>query len=128
MNNFIKKQSDLPIISKLISAYKKWQEILIHFPKTSRSTLGSKIDLFLIETIELLFISASSTKQEKLPILAKANIKLDLAKFFLQVAWQIKAIGNKKYISVSADLEEVGRMLGGWVKDLKKKLPHEAEE
>ena len=128
MNNFIKKQSDLPIISKLILTYKKWQEILIHFPKTSRSTLGAKIDLFLIQTLELIFISVGSSKQSKLPFLVKANFKLDLAKFFLQVAWQIKAIDNKKYIAVSSDLDEVGKMLGGWIKDLKKKLPLEAEE
>ena len=127
MNNFIKKTSDLPIIHKLNVAYVIWQQALTNFPRSARSTLGCKIDLFLLEMLELLFISASSCKADKLPILEKANTKLDLAKFFLQTAWQSKAIDNKKFIKISAELEEVGKMLGGWKNDLKK-LPQKAGE
>lgn len=123
MNNFIQKTSDLPIINKLNLAYTAWQQILVNLPKSCRPTLGRKIDLFLLETAELLFISANSARENKLPILEKANVKLDLAKFFLQIAWQLKAIDDKKYINVSAELEEVGKMLGGWKNELKKKLP-----
>jgi len=79
--------------------------------------------LHLLETSELLFISAHSSRENKLPILEKANIKLDLAKFFLQIAWQLKVLDNRKFIQISAELEEVGRMLGGWKNELKKKLP-----
>ena len=128
MNHFIQKTSDLPIIHKLNSAYAAWQQILINFPKSSRSTLGNKIDLLLLETTELLFVSATSTKEEKLPLLVKANLKLDLAKFLLQIAWQLKTIDNKKYIWISTELEDVGKMLGGWKNELKKKLPQEAGE
>lgn len=128
MNKFIQKTSDLPIISKLSSAYAIWQQTSVSFPKSCRQTLGRKIDLFLLETTELLFISAHSSQENKLPILEKANTKLDLAKFFLQIAWQLKALDNKKYICVSSELEEVGKMLGGWKNELKKKLPRKAGE
>lgn len=128
MNNFIQKTLDLPIINKLSSAYAAWQQISVNFPKSCRHTLGQKIDLHLLDTIELLFISAHSSRANKMPILEEANTKLDLAKFFLQVAWQLKALDNKKFIRISTELEEVGKMLGGWKNELKKKLPLEARE
>jgi hypothetical protein len=42
-----------------------------------------------------------------------------LLKFFLQVAWEIKALDNKKYIRLSEKLDEIGKMLGGWLKSIK---------
>lgn len=115
--------SSLPIIGKLTEAYKRWQDFLPNFPNPSRYTLGSKIDTFFIEVIESVVISTHLAKEEKLPYLNQATTKLDLLKFFLQIAWQIRAIDNKKYLILSGDLDEIGRMLGGWIRDLKKKLP-----
>lgn len=57
-------------------------------------------------------------KNQKLPYVQKAIIKLDLLKFFLQVAWEIKALDNKKFILLSEKLNEIGKMLGGWNRQL----------
>ncbi len=110
----------LPIIQKLIVAYKAWYEFLPHIPKTSRYTLGSKIDNCFLEIIEFLFFASCLNKQEKLPYLREASIKLDLLKFLLQVGWEFKTLDNKKYILLSKHLNEIGRMLGGWNKKLLK--------
>ena len=54
--------------------------------------------------------------------------KLDGIKFFLQVAWENKYIANEKYFALSENLNEIGRMLGGWKKGIenkeKKTPPH----
>jgi len=89
---------------------------LPHFSKTSRYTLGIKIDSLFIETTELIFTASHLNKEQKLPFLIKANGKLDLLKFFLQIAWEIKSLDNKKYAILSERLDEIGRMLGGWQK------------
>ncbi|MCX6721560.1 MAG: four helix bundle protein, partial [Candidatus Staskawiczbacteria bacterium] len=60
-----------------------------------------------------------SDKVEKLISLKGASVKLDLLKFFLQIAWEIKSLDNKKYVLLSERLDEIGRMLGGWIKVLK---------
>ena len=109
---------NLPIIQKLISAYKLWQEFLPHFPKTSRYSLGSKIDSLFLEVVEAIFLAGYSGKTEKIIYLRKVSLKLDSLKFFLQVSWEIKALDNKKYIRLSEHLNEVGRMLGGWIRQL----------
>ncbi|MDO8470617.1 MAG: four helix bundle protein [bacterium] len=108
-------------MQKLVSAYKLWHEYFPHFPKTSRYTIGEKIDTLFIEIIENVIIASFLSKQEKVPSIKNGLVKLDVLKFFLQVAWEIKAFDNKKYIELSEQLHEVGKMLGGWKKGLENK-------
>ncbi len=89
-----------------------------HIPKGARYSLGAKIDASLVETIEAIFIAGFLAKDKKLPYVEKAATKLDLAKFFLQIIWEIKALDNKKYALISEQLNAVGRMLGGWLRQI----------
>jgi len=69
--------------------------------------------------IEGIIKASISDRLEKLISLKNASVKLDLLKFFLQISWEIKSLNNKKYIKLSEKLDEIGRMLGGWIKSLK---------
>ena len=106
-----------------MAGYKLWHDSLPHIPKDFRYSLGTKIDRSLIETTELLFIASYLGKQEKIPYLQKANVRLDLAKFFLQILWDVGGLDVKKYILLSEKLDEVGRELGGWISGMKNKPP-----
>ena len=86
------------------------------FTKTTKYSLGLKIDLLFLEVIEYIFTASHKNKENKLTFLNKASDKLDLLKFLLQIAWEIKVLDNKRYIILSKGLDEVGRMLGGWIK------------
>ncbi len=110
----------LPIIQKFVAIYKAWNEYRDHFLKKYRYTLGEKIDFAFLNTIEPLLIASYLNKQEKTPYLKKASVQLDLLKFFLQIAWELKAIDSKKYAAVSKQLNEIGKMLGGWLKGVDK--------
>lgn len=113
----------MPVIQRLVGAYKLWHEFLPHFPKTSRYTIGEKIDSLFVEIIENIVTASYVSKQEKLPYTKQGLLKLDVLKFFLQVAWEIKALDNKKYIALSEYLNEVGKMLGGWNKQVSRENP-----
>lgn len=89
-----------------------------NIPKDSKYTLGAKIDALFLEVIENIIKAGYSNKVEKEIFLRRTSAKLDLLKFFLQLVWEIKALENKKYISLSEKLDEIGRMLGGWIKSL----------
>ena len=89
------------------------------FPKDSKYTLGAKVDSLFLEVIEGVIRASISDKLEKLISLKKTSVKLDLLKFFLQLTWEIKALDNKKYVKLSEKLNEIGKMLGGWIKSLK---------
>ena len=108
----------MPIVQKLIITYKQWQSFIHHLPKQTRYTLGEKIDLLFIEIFELIITARYLPQNQKLPILQKASLKLDLLKFFLQISWEIKTLDTKKYILLSKSLDEIGKILGGWQKQL----------
>jgi hypothetical protein len=91
--------------------------------RLTRYSLGEKIDLIFIELSELLLIAGYAGRSQKAPIVQKASIKLDVLKFFLQIAWELKSIENKTFANINAKLEEVGKMLGGWQKQLAKENP-----
>lgn len=110
----------LPVLEKLVKTYKFWHEILPHTPKTARYTLCSKIDNFFTDTLQAVVTATYKKNKSKQKAIERAIESLDLLKFFLRVAWEIKAVSNKKYIKLSEDLNEVGKMLGGWLKHAKK--------
>lgn len=92
-----------------------------HIPKDFRYSIGTKIDRSLIETVELFFVAQYLKKEEKLPYLRKANVRFDIAKFFLQVLWDLGALDNKKYALLSEKLDVVGKSLGGWINGIDSK-------
>ncbi len=96
--------------------YKLWYGFRNNFPKKFRYVFGEKIEILLLEILELFCVARYLKKQEKMSYLQKAGMKLDVLKFFLQIAWEIKGLDNKKYAVLSQHLNEVGKMLGGWIK------------
>ncbi len=100
-----------------------WQSYFIHLPKTAKYTLGEKIDKFLLDSLEAASAAGFLVKEEKIPFVGLAIRKLDMAKIFLQIAWEVKAIDTNKYSTLSVKLDEVGKMLGGWKGQLIKQNP-----
>ena len=110
--------TNLPILQKSSDAYKLWYGFLPHAPRLSRYTLGTKIDALLLETVELIVLASYASKDQKYVLITRASGKLDLVKFFLQLAWELKMMDNKTYLAISSPLIEVGKMLGGWQRQL----------
>jgi hypothetical protein len=109
---------NLPINEALIKAYKIWFDAMDHLPKKARFTLGARIDTEFLSIIELVFTTGALSKDKKEPYLKKALANLDLLKLLLRVSWEVKALDNRQYLLVSTPLEEIGRMLGGWLRFL----------
>jgi hypothetical protein len=119
--------TQLPILEKLLAAYKIWQKFLPNIPRLSRYTLAKRIDNLFLELLESILILGYSGKLIKNKIIHSASRKLDLLKFLFRVGWEIKAIDNKKYINISKSLTEIGKMLGGWQKQIKNTPPEKEE-
>ena len=118
----ISRSAKLSIITKLSDAYKIWHGYLESLPRPTRYTLGVKIDNLFVELTELLLTASYSSQKSKVSILQTAGHKLDLLKFFLQVLWELELLDNKKYIALSSQLDEVGRMLGGWHRQVREQI------
>ena len=115
---FSPPQSSILTNSKV--AYSEWFKLFSDFPKVYRFTLGAKIDKYFLEFLESIFTAFYLPPTQKIVRLTTSISKLDGVKFFLQLAWENKCLSHKKYAILSEQLQEVGRMLGGWKRGLEK--------
>ncbi len=116
---FLPANSTLPILQKASTVFKLWHSYLPSVSKSTRYSLGEKISNLFIELVELILQATYASREQKGVIIQKASIKLDALKYFLQIAWEIKAIDNKQFAGLFQPLAEVGKMLGGWQKQIK---------
>lgn len=102
------------LLQKTKAFYLLWYEFYKALPKEHRHTLGQKIDTFIVEIIEAISIAVFLKPEEKLPYVRLAIRKNDILKIFLMILWETKSLDDKKYITLSEKVNEIGRMLGGW--------------
>jgi len=74
-----------------------------------------------LEIAESFFIAGYLSKERKIEYINRSAIKFDLLKFFVQISWETKILNDKKYIVLSNHLNEIGKMLGGWKKNIENK-------
>jgi len=87
-------------------------------PKKDKYALGEKLQKITLDFMELLITAGNKPKDEKHPFLELANTKLEILKITIRLTHEVKAIPTNKYHSLEERLQEIGRMLGGWIKSL----------
>jgi hypothetical protein len=104
----------LPVLGRVKTLYILWYSFYQTLPKIHRHTLGQRIDTLFIEIIEAISVASFLSKTEKAPWVRISIKKVDTLKILLLVLWETKSIDNKKYAALSLQIEEIGKMLGGW--------------
>lgn len=107
---------DIPIFQKTYELYKLFYQYLANFPKKDRYTLGARCENALLDLLESLTLANQLKKSEKSSVLQKASLSLDRTKVLIRLCKDLKIIDNKKYLILETTLQEIGRMLGGWLK------------
>ncbi len=95
-----------------------WVSIVPHISKGARYTIGSRIENKFLDLLDLAYLTYFTKKEEKVARISECILSLDTLKFLVSVAWEGKLISNKQYEDVAQKLEEVGKMFGGWKKNL----------
>ena len=112
---------DIPIFKKSYDLYKDFYNLRLSVPKQDRYTLWQKCESLLIDIIGGILFASQQSKLEKLPTLENASVKLNFLRICVRLMKDVKAIDTKKYIIIEANLDEIGRMLGGWIKSTKER-------
>ena len=111
------------VLVRAKQGYRLWHDYLEKVNRVDRNTIGIRIDDLFLSLLEFIFRACFAyDKFEKLSFVSQAIGKNDLLKFFLQIAWEQKTIDHKQYGTLILNLDEVGRMLGGWKKDIQEKI------
>ena len=119
----VSQQQFVPVVSKLKDAYLIWQGFLPHVDKARRQTLAQRIDSELLETLAYSFRASYLKDERKILAIETALARLDLAKFFLIIGWEMKMMTDAQYAQLSEYLVEASKMLVGWKNYLEKKTP-----
>lgn len=114
-----KNPSDIPIVQTVYGTYAFWNEVLLKFPKSQKHLLGQTCSAYLLEILEKTLASAQAAQApEKIFHLHHASTKLDALKLLVRLAKDCKCVSNAQYLQMESKLQEIGRMLGGWMKSL----------
>lgn len=84
------------------------------FSREHRFTLGQRIELLLYEILEKL-IRARYTRDRR-SILESVNIDLEVLRFQIRLARDLKCLSLKSYGTASHKLVNIGRQVGGWMR------------
>ena len=84
------------------------------FPRTHRFVLGERIGNLTVNVLEALLEAAYS--RQKQPSLRKANLDLEKLRHLLRSGYELKCLSLRQYEHVSREIDDVGRMIGGWLK------------
>ncbi len=110
------EEFDIPIFKKIYELYRNFYSFRNSIPKQDRYTLWQKCENILLEILENILLASQMSKKEKLPVLEKTSLQLNLFRIFVRLAKEVRAIDSKKYVLLQNNTDEVGRMLGGWIR------------
>jgi four helix bundle protein len=86
------------------------------FPKSQRFVLGQHIENTTLELLE--GIIEANNERNKAFYLKKLSLKLDKLRILIRLSKDFKFISIRQYEFVSGHINEIGKMLGGWIKSI----------
>lgn len=107
---------DIPIFKKTYELFKLSYEYRSAVPKHDRYALWQRCEDAVIKVLEGILRASRSTKPERLPILEDISVQINCLRVYVRLAKDVKAIDGKKYVQLEAVIDEIGRMIGGWIK------------
>ena len=108
------EKEDLPIFVKWMEFLKWFLPVLEKFPKRTRFTITNRMENISLDILELL-IEARYSK-DKRTSLKKVNLYLEKIRILFRLSHETKLVSTKTYNHASKSINEVGMMLGGWLR------------
>ena len=109
---------DIPIFKKSYDFYKMFYMFRTAIPKQDKYAIWQKAENLAIEILEGILSASYKQRFEKVAVLEKVSLNLNVLRVLLRLMKEIKTIDNKKYTAFEEILDEIGRMLGGWMRSL----------
>ncbi len=113
------EELEIPIFKKAYELTKKLYELRGTVPKHDRYALWQRCENLVLEILEGILLASQLRKSQKLEPLEHVSVKLNVLRVFLRLAKDLKIMDLKKYALIEEMVDEIGRMLGGWIKSTK---------
>jgi hypothetical protein len=120
------REPDQPVLlSKWYEVVKWLLERVDSFPKNQRFIFGTRLADRALGILEVL-VEASYTGEGKAELLERANRDLTVLRWLVRLAQDRKVLTARQYEYCCVNLAECGRMIGGWLKDTRRRQGREA--
>lgn len=86
------------------------------FPRDQRFVLGDRLETKLLDVQESC-LRAYYTRDKRTHLL-EANLRLEVARHLVRLAHALRLFANPTYATLAEKMDEVGRMIGGWLRSL----------
>lgn len=104
-----------------LSIFVKWQDFIEwllpvteRFPKRVRFTFCDRINTMALDVVEdLIEARYANNKKEHLRL---ANLRLEKLRVLLRISHNLRYLDYKRYEHAMRQINEVGKMLGGWMR------------
>lgn len=112
-----KVESKLLIYQKYTDVIDYGYNLLVKYPKIEKYALSTSIRNSMFETLRLiLYANKIADKYIRIKILNKIDAELAMQGFYVRFSYNKKYISSKNYLEWSKRLDEIGKILGGWIK------------
>lgn len=110
----MKKIEDYSIFVKYYGFFKYMLDRVEKFPRISKFTIGDRIINLLCEIQEE--IIETIYMKERYKKLKKINISLEKLRIYIRISLERKYISVKQAEYIFTEINEIGKMIGGWIK------------
>lgn len=108
------EDAELPVFAKWFDFVNWLFPLTDRLPKKFRFSLINRINNLSLDLVEDLIEARYS--RNKTPTLRAANLRLEKLRILLRLCLEQKLIPHKTYLHAVKIINEMGKMLGGWIK------------
>jgi hypothetical protein len=109
-----KASPEMLVIAKAYDLVLWSSERVATFPRSHRFTLGDRLERRLYDVLDLLL--RAKYVRERAGLLRQANLELEMLRFQFRLARDLKCISLDSYGFASRTVNDVGSLLGGWIR------------
>jgi hypothetical protein len=107
-------EQELTVITKTYDLVRWSCQHISRFPRNYRFVLGERMERRLYDLLETL-LQARYTR-DRHGLLRQANLSLEVLRFQLRLAHDLNCLRTNSYGFASRALQEIGSLVGGWLK------------
>jgi hypothetical protein len=90
-------------------------------PRSHRFTFGERVDRLTLDCLELTIEAIYAPPEQKAAPLRRVNVDLEKLRVFWRLLCERRWISQQQLLFASQRLDEIGRMVGGWIKDCERR-------
>lgn len=91
---------------------------LTKFPRAQKFVLADRIQNLLTDILQQIIEAYYSRPEAKKPILQKVNVNLEVLRYQIRLAKDLRCIDLRRYEFVQEKINHIGTQVGAWIKSL----------